>query len=29
MIIKCKFDGRKCNLKQKWNDGKWKCEFKK
>ena len=24
----CKFDGRKCNLNQKWNNNKCRCEFK-
>ena len=26
---KCKFDGRKCNLNQKWNNDKCQCECKK
>ena len=26
---KCKFDGRKCNSNQKWNDDKCQCECKK
>ena len=26
---KLKFDGRKCNSNQKWNDGKCRCESKK
>ena len=25
----CKFDGRKCNPKQKWDNNKYSCEFKK
>ena len=25
----CKFDGRKCNLNQKWNNNKCWCECKK
>ena len=25
---KCKFDGRKCNLNQKWNNNKCRCECK-
>ena len=25
---KCKFDGRKCNPKQKWDNDKCSCEFK-
>ena len=25
---KCNFDGRKCNSKQKWNNGKCQCECK-
>ena len=25
---KCKFDGRKCNSNQKWNNGKCQCECK-
>ena len=25
---KWKFDGRKCNLKQKWSNDKWRCECK-
>lgn len=29
MMIECKCDDRKCNLKQKRNNGKWKCECKK
>ena len=24
----CKFDGRKCNSNQKWNNDKWQCECK-
>ena len=26
---KCKFDSRKCNSNQKWNNGKCRCECKK
>ena len=26
---KCKFDGRKCNSNQKWNNDKFWCECKK
>ena len=26
---KCKFDGRKCNLNQKWYNYKYRCESKK
>ena len=26
---KCKFDGRKCNSNQKWNNDKFECECKK
>ena len=26
---KCKFDGRKCNSNQKWNNDKCRCECKK
>ena len=26
---KCKFDGRKCNSDQWWNNGKCRCEYKK
>ena len=26
---KCKFDGRKCNSNQKWNNDKCQCEYKK
>ena len=26
---KCKFDGKKCNSYQKWNDDKYRCECKK
>ena len=26
---KCKFDGRKCNSNQKWNNNKYRCECKK
>ena len=26
---KCKFDGRKCNSDQKWNNDKCRCEYKK
>ena len=26
---KCKFDGRKCNSNQKWNNDKYRCECKK
>ena len=26
---KCKFDGRKCNSNQKWNNGKCRCKCKK
>ena len=26
---KCKFDGRKCNSNQKWNNNKCRCECKK
>ena len=26
---KCKFDGRKCNLDQWWNNDKYRCEYKK
>ena len=26
---KCKFDGRRCNSNQKWNNNKCWCEFKK
>ena len=26
---KCKFDGRKCNLDQKWNNNKRWCKYKK
>ena len=26
---KCIFDGKKCNLNQKWNNDKCRCEFKK
>ena len=26
---KCKFDGRKCNSPQKWNNDKCRCEYKK
>ena len=26
---KCKFDGRKCNLNQKWNNDKCQCECRK
>ena len=25
---KCKFDGRKCTLNQKWNSDKGRCDFK-
>ena len=25
---KCKFDGRKCNLNQKWKNDKCRCEHK-
>ena len=25
---KCKFDGRKCNSNQKWNNNKYRCECK-
>ena len=25
---KCKFDGRKCNSDQWWNDDKYRCECK-
>ena len=25
---KCKFDGRKCNLSQKWTNNKFRCECK-
>ena len=25
---KCKFDGRKCNSNQKWNNDKCRCEYK-
>ena len=25
---KCRFDGRKCNSNQKWNNNKCRCEFK-
>ena len=25
---KCKFDGRKCNSNQKWNNDKYRCEYK-
>ena len=27
--FKCKFDVRKCNSNQKWNDYKYRCECKK
>ena len=26
---KCKFDGRKCNSDQWWNNGKYQCDCKK
>ena len=26
---KCKFDGRKCNTKQKWNNNKYQYQFKR
>ena len=26
---RCEFDGRKCNLRQKWNNYKCQCECKK
>ena len=26
---KCRFDGRKCNSSQKWNNAKHRCECKK
>ena len=25
---KCQFDGSKCNLNKKWNNGKCRCEYK-
>ena len=28
MPIKCKFDGRKCNSNQKWNNDKCSCKCK-
>ena len=27
--FKCRFDGRKCNLDQWWDNGKCRCECKK
>ena len=26
---KCKFDGRKCNSNERWNNGKYRCECRK